>query len=106
MTSGRVKGNVEIHTYLSLKTQSQVRAGKTSERTLPGDWERNTSLLRPPDLLPPRDHLLCRVSHIFPRADLGILGHIEKLEFCIMTLVTAELECFSNTQTLTSHNDN
>ena len=89
-----------------MKTQSLVRAGKTSEKTLPGDWERNTSPLRPPDLLPPGDHLLCRESHMFPRADLGILGHIEKLEFCIMTLVTAELECFSITGTIMCHDDN
>ena len=83
-----------------------MRAGKTSEKTLPGDWERNMSPLRPPNLLPPGDHLLCRESHMFPRADLGILGHIEKLEFRIMTLVTVELECFSITETLTSHDNN
>ena len=63
-------------------------------------------MLRPPNILPTGDHLLCRESHLFPRADLGILGHIKKLEFCIMTLVTAELECFSITKTLMSHNDN
>ena len=74
-----------MHTHLSLKTQSLVRAGKTSEKTLPGNWEMNTSPLQPPNLLPPGDHLLCRESYTFPRADLRILGHIEKLEFCIMT---------------------
>ena len=66
-----------------MKTQSLVRAGKTSEKTLPGDWERNTSPLRPPDLLPPGDHLHCREPHSFPREDLGNIGHIEKLEFRI-----------------------
>ena len=85
MTSGRVKGNVEMHTHLSLKTESLVRAGNTSEKTLPGDWERNTSPLCPPNLLPPGDHLLCRESHTFPREDLGISGNIKKLEFHIMT---------------------
>ena len=98
MTSGRVKGNVEMHTHL--RTESLVRAEKTSEKILPGDWERHTSPLRPPDLLPPGDYLLSRESHTFPRADLGISGHIEKLEFCIITLVTAELECFSITGAL------
>ena len=83
-----------------------MRAGKTSEKTLPGDWERKTSPLQPLNLLPPGDYLLCRESHMFPREDLGILGHIEKLEFRIMTQVTKELECFSITRTLTSHDDN
>ena len=106
MTSGRVKGNVEMNTHLSLKTESLVRAEKTSEKTLPGDWERHTSLLRPPNLLPPGDYLLFRESHSLPRADLEILGHIKKLEFNIMTLVTAVIEYFSITETLTSHNDN
>ena len=95
-----------MHTHLSLKTQSLVRAGKTSEKTLPGDWERNTSPLQHPNLVPPGDHLLCWESHMFPRADLGILGHIEKLEFRTMTLVMSELECFSITETLTSHDVN
>ena len=89
-----------------MKTQSLVRAGKTSEKTFPGDWERKMSPLRPPDVLPPGDYLLCRESHTFPRADLGISGHIEKLEFRIMTLLTLELECFSITETLTSHDNN
>ena len=31
------------------------------------------------------DHLHCRESHTFPREDLEISGHIEKLEFHIMT---------------------
>ena len=106
MTSGRVKGNVEMHTHLFLKTESLVSAEKTSEKTLPGDWERHTSPLRPPHLLPPEDYLLCRESHTFPRADLGISGHIEKLEFRILTLVTVELECFSITETLTSDDGN
>ena len=88
MNSGRVKGNVEMHTHLSLKTECLVRAEKTSEKTLPGDWERHTSPLLPPDLLPPGDYLLCREPHTFPGEHLGILGHIEKLEFRIMTLVT------------------
>ena len=42
---------------------------------------------------------------MFPGADLGILGHIKMLEFRIMTLVTAELECSSITKTLTGHSD-
>ena len=88
-----------------MKTQSLVRAGKTSEKTLPGDWERNTSPLWPPNLLPPGDHLHCREPHSFPREDLGNIGHIEKLEFRIMTQVTEELECFSITRTLTSPDD-
>ena len=62
--------------------------------------------LRPSHLLPPGDFLLCRESHTFPRADLGISGHIEKLEFHIMILVTVELEYFSITEILMSHNDN
>ena len=60
----------------------------TSENTFPGDWERKRvhgSLL---NSLPPGDLLHCREPHMFPREDLGILGHIEKLEFHIMTLVT------------------
>ena len=61
------------------------------------------SPLRPPDLLPPGDHLLCREFQTFPWEDLGILGHIEKLEFRIMTQVTADLECFSITKLLTGH---
>ena len=44
-----IKGKKEVwgceHAHLSLKTQSLVRAGKNSEKTLPGDWERNTSPL-------------------------------------------------------------
>ena len=83
-----------------------VRAGKTSEKTFPGDWERKQVHCGLPNSLPPGDHLLCREPHTFPREDLGILGHIEKLEFRIMTLVTKELECFSITITLTSHDDN
>ena len=39
-------------------------------------------------------------SHTFPRAKLGILGHITKIEFHNETLVTAELECFIITGTL------
>ena len=78
MTSGRVKGNVEMYTHLSLKTESLVRAEKTSEKILPGYWERHTSPLQPSDLLPPGDYLLCKESHTFSRVDLGISGHIEK----------------------------
>ena len=79
-----------------------MKAGKASGKTLPGDWERKRSPLRPPDLLPPGDHMLSRESHTFPREDLKILGHIDKLEFRIMTLVTVKLEYFSITETLTS----
>ena len=83
-----------------------MRAGKTSEKTLLGDWERLVCPVAASRSFLPGNHLFCRESHSFPRANLVILGHIKKLEFRIMALMTAELECFSITKTLMGHNDN
>ena len=63
-------------------------------------WERLES---PVSGLPKSHHLgifcLRRDPHV-PYENLGILGHIMKIEFRNETLVTAELECFSITGTL------
>ena len=79
-----------------------VRAGKTSTKTLPGDWERNESIAAS------QTHATwgspaCREPHSFPRENLGNIGHIEKLEFRIDDVSDHRVRVLQHHQNLTSH---
>ena len=101
MTSGRVRGNVEMLAY------SLILADTVSSESRKGfreDLSRNQERLVGP-IAASQYHATWGSSaygetHSFPKVNLGILGHITKIEFRIETLVTAELECFSITETL------
>ena len=94
-----------LHTHLSLQTVSGESREDFREDSTRRLGKVGVSIAASRSFLP-GNHLFCRESHSFPRANLVILGHIKKLEFRIMALMTAELECFSITKTLMGHNDN
>ena len=45
----------------------------------------------------------CREPHSFPRENLGNIGHIEKLEFCIYDTSDHRVRVLHHHQNLTSH---
>ena len=94
------KGNIGMPAYsLFLEGIVSGESRKDFREDLFRNWERLVGPIAASQCHATWGSPACRESHMFPRANLGILGHITKIEFRIATQVTTELKCFSITKT-------